>query len=58
MADLSDVIAQNPWWLDPAAVDRDPKLQQLERAPFQREPAVLDTFRFDQPNVYSLRGPR
>lgn len=58
MADLSDLIAQNPWWQDPTAIDRDPKIQQLGRSPFQREPDVLRTFRLHQSNVYTLRGPR
>jgi uncharacterized protein len=58
VADLTDVIAQNPWWLDPTAIDRDPQLRPLDRAPFRREPAVLDTFRLDRPNVDTRRGPR
>lgn len=58
MAIVADLVAQNPWWQDPTAINRDPKLLQLEGAPFRREPALLDTFRFDQPNIYTLRGPR
>src|SRR5437867_1884117 len=56
--DQRQLVAQNPWWRDPAAIDRDPKLEQLVAAPFRRDPAVLRTFRIEQPNVYTLRGPR
>jgi predicted AAA+ superfamily ATPase len=58
VADLADIVAQNPWWQDATAIDRDPKIREHDLAPFQRQPAVLDTFRLDQPNVYTLRGPR
>ena len=58
MADLADLVAQNPWWQDPTAIDRDPQIRQLDRLPFRREPDVLRTFQLDQPNVYTLRGPR
>lgn len=53
-----DVAARNPWWNDPAGLDRDPHLAQLARAPFQRSPLPLRTTRADQASVYTLRGPR
>jgi uncharacterized protein len=58
MTTISELSAQNPWWRDPSAIDRDPKLLQLSALPFQRRPSILDSFRLDQPNVYTLRGPR
>lgn len=58
MTSLQELVSQNPWWRDPESIERDPKITQLWSLPFQRRPAVLNTLRLDQPNVYTLRGPR
>ncbi|MDO8674288.1 MAG: ATP-binding protein [Dehalococcoidia bacterium] len=58
MTTIQELAAQNPWWRDPNAIEQDPKLVQLRAQPFQRRPSMLDAFRLDQPNVYTLRGPR
>ncbi len=55
---FGDVAARNPWWSDPARVERDPHLAKLAEAPFRRVPPALQTIRPDEPNVYTLRGPR
>lgn len=58
MPSLQELVVQNPWWRNPGAIHQDPKITQLSNLPFQRRPTVLDTLRLDQPNVYTLRGPR
>jgi predicted AAA+ superfamily ATPase len=55
---FGDLAARNPWWTGPEGLDADPHLIQLARAPFQRQPSALRSIRADQPNVYTLRGPR
>lgn len=55
---FGDVAARNPWWSDPAGLDRDPHLAQLAQAPFQRSPLPLRAIRTQEGSVYTLRGPR
>jgi predicted AAA+ superfamily ATPase len=55
---FGDVAARNPWWVGPQGFEADPHLARLAHAPFRRQPAVLDIIRADEPNVYTLRGPR
>jgi len=55
---FGDLAARNPWWSGSAGLDADPHLRRLRQAPFQRTPPVLASIRPDQPNVYTLRGPR
>lgn len=55
---FGDLAARNPWWAGPAGFDADPHLARLAQAPFRRAPSLLRTLRLDQPNVYTLRGPR
>jgi len=55
---FGDLSARNPWWGGLWGFDADPHLRHLDQAPFRRTPAVLAALRVDQPNVYTLRGPR
>lgn len=55
---FGDVSARNPWWQGPDAFARDPHLTRLAEAPFRRVPAALQSIKPDEPNVYTLRGPR
>ena len=52
------LIAQNPWWRNPAEIDSDPVLMKLEQAPFRRPLPLLDDMKLDRSAVYTLRGPR
>ena len=55
---FGDVAARNPWWVGSNGFASDPHLQLLAQAPFQRSPSALQTTRANEPNVYTLRGPR
>ncbi len=46
----------NPWWTRPDWATTDPQLVAAARAPFERQPTILDDI--DPPNLYTLRGPR
>ncbi len=53
-----DIAARNPWWDARRGLEADPHLAALARAPFRRVPAAVAAIRADEPNVYTLRGPR
>lgn len=55
---FGDLAARNPWWRGLEGFAADPHLAKLADAPFRREPSVLQSIRDDEPNVYTLRGPR
>ncbi len=48
----------NPWWLDPGAIEEDPYIREAEASPLQWRPAILGEFSLGEPLVYTLRGPR
>ncbi len=54
----SQIIYLNPWWRDPASIQRDPQLRALEGRSFQWDPPVLDAIDVGLKRVHALRGPR
>ena len=46
----------NPWWADPAAIDRDPAILDAERAPIKRMLGERHRFAAGD-HVYTLHGP-
>jgi predicted AAA+ superfamily ATPase len=50
------ILRDNPWWREPAAIDRDADLLRLAAAPVRIEVSI--PFRLDVDGVYTLRGPR
>jgi uncharacterized protein len=59
MATLDEqIMAWNPWWSDPAAIERDPHIRALEAAPVQWKPALLEGLPVTLGDAHTLRGPR
>ena len=58
----SSLLAQNPWWQDVEAIDRDVKVTEWENASLKFIPRLSMTIKYDfSPDntvVYTLRGPR
>lgn len=52
------ILQLNPWWRDPAAVERDPKVRALAKRTFRWEPPVLDAIEIGPQRVHTLCGPR
>lgn len=52
------ILEQNPWWGDPAAISEDRYLQRLRTAAFRWRPPVLDAMVLHPGAVHTLRGPR
>jgi len=55
---LDRLAVSNPWWSNPAAIQRDRHLRALETSPFRRPLPIVESLRIDAPLVYTLRGPR
>jgi len=56
---MLDLLArQNPWWLDPSAIQADHHIRQLADSPFTWRPAAKDAISPDAEAVYVVRGPR
>ena len=53
----SEIRAANPWWIDPAAIDRDPAILSAERSIVKRVHGGQYRFAAGD-HVYTLRGPR
>lgn len=59
MATLDDqILAWNPWWADPEAIDRDPHLRELDRAQLRWDPPLLDELPVTLGDAHTVRGPR
>lgn len=54
----SQVLHLNPWWRDPASIQRDPKIRALESRSFRWDPPALDAISIGSQRVHTLRGPR
>lgn len=52
------LLEQNPWWRDPAAIARDRKIRDFEAGRFRWDPPVLDAITLGPGRVHTLRGPR
>lgn len=48
----------NPWWVNPAAIETDPQLRNLENGPFFWTPPVMNDITLEPGAVHTLRGPR
>ena len=58
---LSDrlIVAQNPWWLEPAGWEcRDAHLQALSLQPVRLPTEVVGHIALDEPGTHVIRGPR
>ncbi|MBI4321617.1 MAG: ATP-binding protein [Chloroflexi bacterium] len=53
---VQELTRTNPWWRNPRWETTDQHLLAATRAPYQRQPVVLDDIA--SPNLYTLRGPR
>ena len=53
----NEIRMSNPWWDDPAAIDRDPVIDGAERAPVKRITGERQRFAAGD-HVYTLHGPR
>jgi uncharacterized protein len=59
MATLDDqIVTWNPWWSDPAAMGRDPHLREIEAAPVQWNPPLLEGLPVTLGDAHTVRGPR
>lgn len=59
MATLDEeILAWNPWWVDPAMIRRDPHLLELEGSPIRWDPPLLEGFPMHTGDAHTLRGPR
>jgi uncharacterized protein len=52
------ILHLNPWWQDPAAIERDLKIRTLASRALQWDPPVLDAIEIGPGRVHTLRGPR
>jgi len=57
MAEAS-LIAQNPWWLDGAAIYNDRNIKRATESPVTWTPRLFHLIDMDVDAVYTLRGPR
>lgn len=54
----AQILHLNPWWGNPAAIERDPKIRALATRRFHWDPPALDAIEVDLRRVHTLRGPR
>jgi hypothetical protein len=52
------VVASNPWWVNPRAIDSDPHITRLRSGPFIWTPPVMGDIPLREGSVHTLRGPR
>jgi hypothetical protein len=55
---LEEMIAQNPWWRNPSAVDSDPKIMEFNQSKIKWIPRTKAFIKTDKNRIYTLRGPR
>jgi len=56
--DLQTLQKQNSWWENPARINEDVKLIELEKYELKWTPRLLKHIDFEKNAVYSIRGPR
>lgn len=54
----AQILHLNPWWRDPAAIERDTKIRALRTRRLNWDPPALDAIQVDLRRVHTLRGPR
>ena len=54
----AELVDQNPWWRDVAALQTDKHLLNLANSKIQWKPRIAHFFTWNQDAVYTLRGPR
>lgn len=54
----AQILHLNPWWRDPSAIERDPKIRALKNQRFRWDPPALDAVEMGLRRVHTLRGPR
>lgn len=52
------ILHWNPWWRDPAAIERDKLIRALSNRRFRWRPPVFDAIEVDFRRIHTLRGPR
>ena len=50
--------SQNPWWIDPQAIDRDLQIGHFNSCPVKWIPRLIYFFDFESDGIYTVRGPR
>jgi len=58
MAEIYDMLPQNPWWEDKKLIENDEKLNNLTISRYIWNPRLKGHIDLDKDVVYSLRGPR
>jgi predicted AAA+ superfamily ATPase len=56
--DYSLLFLQNPWWADPSAIHKDPRIQEFEASSVQYEPAQVLGLDLEPEAIHILTGPR
>ncbi|RNJ79941.1 MAG: ATP-binding protein [Nitrosopumilus sp. H8] len=62
MVSMAEIISYNPWWKDPAAIDDDAEIRELQKSRIKFVPelehAIKYDFAPDNTVIYTMRGPR
>ncbi len=58
LADDTQLIALNPWWINPGLIENDAHLKNFRSGPFLWTPPVLADIELSPGAVHTLRGPR
>lgn len=56
--EIADLIAQNPWWKDPLAIESDPRILESDAAGIPWISRMKVHIHTDRDRIYTLRGPR
>ena len=56
--DFQDISRQNPWWINPATINEDPKIRDFDYSPLKWTPRIKKYLNLDKDVLYSVRGPR
>lgn len=56
--DSNIIKIQNPWWEDPAAIERDQHLLEIRDKTYRYTPSVLRDLSMNAGDIHIMRGPR
>ena len=55
---LTDLGEENPWWIDPGAIETDRHIVEWRQTKLRWMPPIINEFTLDKDAVYTLRGAR
>lgn len=55
---LERLIASNPWWMNPTAIEQDPHIRAWTDGPIRWMPRIAIEIDLSLPGIYTIRGPR